>query len=502
MNIVRCLFFAFAAVGLSSSVGNAQVLPNICPPPARWVGGGGGFMCQCPDGSFLSLGQTCGSYAPPTSQPVGNYCSNGGTCPVGTKCSWMPGKCVPEGRVDCGSYNCTPGNKCSSAGCIAEEAVDCGNTKYCNAGSKCSRDGKRCLALNAIDCGSYSCSADLKCGSGNKCLARSDVDCGSGRSCPSGHLCLQGGAECLTRQELAEREARRIAEKKQQEDAARLAAQRKQEQDALRAKLWPVKGVPTGPLTTLNKDKVKYDWAVMQMASAAYSDKLVKGANVFKGNQDWAVAEKRYDTASGLFAYVFLNRTENRVVVAFRGSNDPRWVLTPNIAQSRDAVVDWSQDIKAYFGGKQPPQFKMAESILREVKKDYGPKYNIECVGHSLGGADCVYAAAQVQGVHGVAIDPISANSIATRNAYFIDNYVVPQDIANLGSKAFERGLTGWSYKVEPIRNAGSLPLQTADSTAPTADPLGSTAVARHSVERALDAIGSDAGLQRLQLAE
>lgn len=32
---------------------------NLCPLPGRWVQGRGGMMCQCPDGSFLSLGQAC-----------------------------------------------------------------------------------------------------------------------------------------------------------------------------------------------------------------------------------------------------------------------------------------------------------------------------------------------------------------------------------------------------------------------------------------------------------
>jgi hypothetical protein len=371
----------------------------------------------------------------------------------------------------------------------------------------------------------------MKCGSGNKCLARTEVDCGGGRSCPTGHLCVQGGAECLTQQELADRqaaekhrkeqeaaerkrladeaeakrkaeEARRLAEKRQQEEEARLAAKRKQDEEAIRARLWPVKGVPSGtPAVKVNADKVKHDWMVMQMASAAYSDKLVKGENVFKGNSDWKVVDKRYDTPSGLFAYVLLNKTEGRAVVAFRGSNDPRWLLTPDIRQSRDAGKDWYQDLVAYFGGKPPAQFKVAESILKDVKKEYGGRYTIDCVGHSLGGADCAYAAAQVPGVHAVAIDPISIGSNATRNAYFMDNYIVPQDVADRFFR--ERGLTGWTYKIESSANlAGPLPLETSQSTPSTSDPLGTNMIARHSVERALNAIGKDVGLQRLELNE
>jgi uncharacterized protein len=39
----------------------AQALPNICPPPARWVSQTQGYMCQCPDGTFLGVGGSCRS---------------------------------------------------------------------------------------------------------------------------------------------------------------------------------------------------------------------------------------------------------------------------------------------------------------------------------------------------------------------------------------------------------------------------------------------------------
>jgi hypothetical protein len=55
--LLSCLLFASASA-------SAQVLPNICPPPAQWVQGGGGYMCECPDGTFLSLGQGCIVQAP------------------------------------------------------------------------------------------------------------------------------------------------------------------------------------------------------------------------------------------------------------------------------------------------------------------------------------------------------------------------------------------------------------------------------------------------------
>lgn len=43
----------------SGSTFAQSTFDNLCPSPGRWVQGGGGMMCQCPDGKFLSLGQSC-----------------------------------------------------------------------------------------------------------------------------------------------------------------------------------------------------------------------------------------------------------------------------------------------------------------------------------------------------------------------------------------------------------------------------------------------------------
>jgi len=255
---------------------------------------------RCPNGATCRLDQTCcGNWC----CGQGQYCSHYGCTPVGavecggwycnpgSKCSYMHNKCLPADRVDCGSYNCEPGYYCGSHNsCLREGSVDCGNGASCEAGHKCSRDGKHCLSLDAVDCGSYNCNAEYKCGSGNTCLPRDYVDCGGGKSCPAGHLCIRDGAECLTRAEIAERqeaerrrkaeeiaerkreaeeraaaerlrieqereaaslkeevrreeaqrkkeEAERLrAERKIQEDAARLAAQRKKEEEIARHK--------------------------------------------------------------------------------------------------------------------------------------------------------------------------------------------------------------------------------------------------------------------------
>ena len=239
--------------------------------PGQWVPGGGGMMCRCPDGSYANLvGDQIVCNGGSNYRSNGNVCPNGGTCPSdqtccgnlccnqghycskygctpngavecgswycnpGSKCSQMHNKCVPGGKVDCGEYFCEPGQRCASShracldfgdvdcgahscrsgyycgssnSCLADGSADCGNGTSCPTGRKCSRDAKRCLSTDAVDCGSYSCNAGSKCGSGNSCLHRDWVDCGGGKSCAPGQVCVNGGSECLTSAQIADRKA-------------------------------------------------------------------------------------------------------------------------------------------------------------------------------------------------------------------------------------------------------------------------------------------------------
>jgi actin-related protein len=67
------------------------------------------------------------------------------------------------------------------------------------------------------------------------CLARDAVDCGAGRSCPTGTLCVRGGAECLTRQEIADRVA--AEQRKKEEEAARRKQEAQERKDAERRRI-------------------------------------------------------------------------------------------------------------------------------------------------------------------------------------------------------------------------------------------------------------------------
>jgi|SoiMethySBSTD1v2_1073268.scaffolds.fasta_scaffold02180_12 hypothetical protein len=135
-----------------------------------------------------------------------------------------------EFPVNCGDYSCRDGYYCGSRNsCLADGSNDCGNGRSCPGESKCARSGQKCLPKDTVDCGSFFCAAGGKCGSGNKCLAENAVDCGGGRACPRGTLCVRGGAECLSREEIAQRAA---AEKRKREEEA---ATRKREAEERKA---------------------------------------------------------------------------------------------------------------------------------------------------------------------------------------------------------------------------------------------------------------------------
>lgn len=113
---------------------------------------------------------------------------------------------------------------------MADGSNDCGNGSSCPSDNKCARNGKHCLAQDAIDCGNHYCGAGAKCGTGNQCLARDAVDCGKGRSCSAGSVCMPGGS-CITREQLTQRvedekkrkaeEERRAKEAKEAEELAK-----------------------------------------------------------------------------------------------------------------------------------------------------------------------------------------------------------------------------------------------------------------------------------------
>jgi hypothetical protein len=138
--------------------------------------------------------------------------------------------------VACTSYgnpNCRAIRWVCSSGWDGIHKVSCGNY-VCAAGNKCSRAGG-CIPQEAVDCGTYTCNAGMKCGSRNQCMAWDAVDCGGGKSCPVGHVCLKAGAECLTPQQIAERDAAERARK--QAEAERIKREAEERKAAKQRRL-------------------------------------------------------------------------------------------------------------------------------------------------------------------------------------------------------------------------------------------------------------------------
>ncbi len=56
--------------------------------------------------------------------------------------------------------------------CIRANHIVCANDAMCPADRKCSADGRRCLAKEMVDCGSYSCGPGKVCGPANNCVVK------------------------------------------------------------------------------------------------------------------------------------------------------------------------------------------------------------------------------------------------------------------------------------------------------------------------------------------
>jgi hypothetical protein len=218
-------FFIYFLASMSSSWAQdpGGIYGGFCPPGSRPVGGGGGYMCVCPDGSYAGMDGCAGNQQQSICPPDTTYCPNANLCcGSGKYCSRYG--CTPYGAVECGNGYCQPGQQCSKrGGCMPEGSVECGSY-YCEQGQRCGKTRRVCLAHDQVDCDSYICNPGSKCGSGNKCLGADVVDCGGGRSCPSGNVCLNGGAECRTARQIAE-------EKRQQQQQIVAKANQQRSQD-------------------------------------------------------------------------------------------------------------------------------------------------------------------------------------------------------------------------------------------------------------------------------
>lgn len=142
---MRSLGIAIYMVILSAGSTFAQSF--WCPPGSTPQFYGGGNMCRCPDGSYANIdgcAQRQQQRTHPSTPPGSTRCGPAGFCRPGTKCS-KDNTCIASDAVDCGSYQCPTGNRCSHGGCLPQGASQCG-AGYCDPGMKCSN--KQCIAAS------------------------------------------------------------------------------------------------------------------------------------------------------------------------------------------------------------------------------------------------------------------------------------------------------------------------------------------------------------------
>jgi hypothetical protein len=183
-------------------------------------------------------------------------------------------------------------------------------------------------------------------------------------------------------------------------------------------------------IVAAERSQARLDLVKLELASRTYEERKLSGQQVFETRADWRVLERAKDAltgaeltsanASGFEANAYINETTRTIIVAVAGSQDLR----------RDflAADVWKALIKA----EAPQQFYLAKTYVRSVMQRYQLQgYSTECVGHSLGGGACAYAAAEL-GIRALVLNPISAGKLAPPARFLVTNYIVDGEIASL----------------------------------------------------------------------
>jgi hypothetical protein len=183
-------------------------------------------------------------------------------------------------------------------------------------------------------------------------------------------------------------------------------------------------------IVAAERSQARLDLVKLEFASRTYDERKLSGQQVFDLRNDWRILERARDalssaeltsaSAAGFEANAYINEQTRTIVVAVAGSQDVRRdFLTADV---------WKALIKA----EAPQQFYLAKTYVRSVMQRYQTQgFSTECVGHSLGGGACAYAASEL-GIRALVLNPISAGKLAAGARYLVTNYIVDGEIAQL----------------------------------------------------------------------
>ena len=172
------LFILVIAFSVHIGAGSALACEYVDPQEdddgyRSWCRCIGGTPYTGSDGNAACIPPAGGGQGGGSSRPRGSIdCGNGRYCDAGTYCGKTGHSCIPNDQVDCGSYICDRGNYCGQNGrCVPNGSVDCGSY-YCGSGSGCGRSGAYCVPYDKIDCGGFICPSGAECGLNRTCPPR------------------------------------------------------------------------------------------------------------------------------------------------------------------------------------------------------------------------------------------------------------------------------------------------------------------------------------------
>jgi hypothetical protein len=246
--------------------------------------------------------------------------------------------------------------------------------------------------------------------------------------------------------------------------------------------------------------QTRVDLIKLELARRTYDEPKIAGQPVFTSRPEWRVLERARDAwtdaelsasrAAGFEANAYVNDVDKKIVVAIAGTQDLR----------RDFI---EADIwRALIQSQSPQHFFLSKSYIRSVMKRYQAQgYQTECVGHSLGGAACAYAASEL-GIRAIVVNPISAGPLPESARLWITNYVVDGDIAAKIYAARGNGNNGDIQRIADGSDAARVTVQA--KYGPLAGPILiirdlQNSVKVHQIDRALDLIAAHAGTERVK---